>query len=322
MANRFRPKYLKDIVGQRQAKQILDIEITAVKKSKFKKKYPHTLLMGASGTGKTTLSQAIANELDAPISMVQAKRLTNNKDIFNALPLVNGHPQYILFIDEIHEMPMKVQEEFYLIMEDGFLDVRNFVTDYEKKNGVHLERIDVSGLIIIGATTREGDLEIPFRNRFGLEIYLDKYNAKDIKQILRNASKRLLVKVDDIVLDEIAKRSRGVPRRGLALLERLESIALAEKSKITLSIAKRAWDLLLIDKLGLTLQDYKVLKCLKTQGTMGLKPLMSQTELSASTIRTIEPYLVQLGLIMRTSKGRQISDKGKKYLQDIKGEQK
>ncbi|MCD6318535.1 AAA family ATPase [Candidatus Aerophobetes bacterium] len=317
MLNRFRPKYLSDVIGQNQAKKILSLEIAAVKNSNYKKKMPHTLFLGPSGCGKTTLAWAVANELGAPISMVQAKRLTSNKDIFNAIPIINGNPQYILFVDEIHEMPMKVQEEFYLVMEDGILDVRDFTTEYEKITGKRLERVTLKGLIVIGATTREGDLEIPFRNRFGLEVYLDKYSEKEIREIIQKARKKLLVDIDDEVLDEIAKRSRGVPRRSLSLLERLESVALAEGSRITMSIAKKTWDLLLIDDLGLTRQDYRVLKCLKEQGRMGLKPLIAQTELSASTIRTIEPYLVQLGLVKRTSKGREITNKGIGYLKNV-----
>jgi len=281
MLNRFRPKYLSDVIGQDQAKKILSLEIAAVKNSNYKKKMPHTLFLGPSGCGKTTLAWAVANELGAPISMVQAKRLTSNKDIFNAIPFIGESPQYILFVDEIHEMPMKVQEEFYLVMEDGILDVRDFTTEYEKITGKRLEKVTLKGLIVIGATTREGDLEIPFRNRFGLEVYLDKYSEKEIREIIQKARKKLLVDMDDEVLDEIAKRSRGVPRRSLSLLERLESVALAEGSRITISIAKKTWDLLLIDDLGLTRQDYRVLKCLKEQGRMGLKPLIAQTELSA-----------------------------------------
>ncbi|MCD6232728.1 AAA family ATPase [Candidatus Aerophobetes bacterium] len=314
MFNRFRPKYLSDIVNQEQAKEMISLEIAAVKNSKFKKKFPHTILMGPSGTGKTTFATAIANELNIPISIVQAKRLLTNKDIFNAIPKVNGNPQYILFIDEIHEMPMKVQEELYMVMEDGILDIRDFTTDYEKLYGEKIEKVAVKGLIVIGATTREGDLEIPFRNRFGLEVYLDKYSPSHIRQIIEKAKNKILVDIQDEVLDEVAKRSRGVPRRALALLERLESVALAEGSKITMSIAKKTWDLLLIDEFGLTRQDYRVLKCLKEQGRMGLKSLTSQTELSSSTIRTIEPYLVQLGLVTRTAKGRKITEKGKQYL--------
>lgn len=314
MANRFAPTSLDDFIGQEEVKEMLRVEIKAVKNSGFEKKFPHTLLMGPSGTGKSTLAQAIAAELEVPIELVQAKRITNNQDLFDALPDTDLHPspQYILFIDEIHEMRRIVQEELFLAMQEGILDVRDF---WEKKTGDSMVKtIDVSGLIVLGATTREGDLEIPLKNRFGLHVYLEKYSNSAIKKIVGAASRKLMVEIKPDVLDEIAKRSRGVPRVALSLLERLESVALAEKKDIDRKIAEKCWELLLIDSLGLTRQDYRVLKCLETHGRMGMKSLIAQTELSASSIRTIEPYLAQLDLIRRGPKGREITEKGKKYI--------
>jgi len=313
MANRFRPTSLDDFVGQENVKKMLKIEIQAVLNSNYEKKFPHTLFMGPSGTGKTTLAQAIASELNVPFEMVQAKRLRNNEDIYHALPYVVGlnAKQYILFIDEIHEMPRRVQEELFIAMEDGLLDVRDF---FYKKYGSKINKVDVSGLVVIGATTREGDLEIPFRNRFGLHIYLDKYTEEDIKKILLRAKERLMVRIDDEVTNEVAKRSRGVPRIAISLLERLESVALAESTSITMEVAKKAWDLLLIDELGLTRQDYRFLSCLARYGRMGEKTIVAQAELSPSTIRAIEPYLMELGFIVKTPQGREITDKGKKYI--------
>jgi len=312
MANRFRPTSLNDFIGQENVKKMLRIEIQAVLNSNYEKKFPHTLFMGPSGTGKTTLAQAVASELNVPFEAVQAKRLKTNEDIYHAIPYVANWnaKQYILFIDEIHEMPRKTQEELFIVMEDGLLDGRDFLRKY----GIKAIKVDVSGLVIIGATTREGDLEIPFRNRFGLHIYLDKYTQEDIKKILLRAKEKLMVDVDEEVINEVAKRSRGVPRIALSLLERLESVALAESTNITTEVAQKAWDLLLIDELGLTRQDYRFLRCLAKHGRMGEKTIVAQTELSPSTIHAIEPYLVELGFIVKTPQGRKITDKGEEYI--------
>lgn len=310
--NKFRPQYLEDLIGNKKTKKILKFEIEAVKKSG--KKFCHTLLIGNSGCGKSSISQIIANELNAPINIIQAKRIKNNKDILNAIPDADDNQFYFLFLDEIHEISVPVQEEFFTIMEDNYLDISNFTTQYERTNNITLNKAATNYLTIIGATTKEGLLDIPFRNRFGLELILEKYNQNDIEKIIEKAAPKLLTDISDSAIIEIAKRSRGVPRRALALLERLESIAIVKNQIIDISIAKEAWDLLDIDEIGLTIQDRKVLHALKLNKPVGLKVLADQVEMSLRSIETIEPYIVSLGLAERTPQGRILTLKGREYL--------
>ena len=319
---KFQLRTLDDFIGQEHIKKVLKLEISACKKTK--ERFPHTILIGKAGCGKTSVARVLARELDYNVTFTQGNRLRTPRNLIEHIVKLREeeHPFHIIFIDEIHEMSKRNQENLYTLMEEEEIDVRNIkgVHAYDEETDEESDIMDTPDFVIIGATTIEGMLEPPMRSRFKLQFYLRWYTDEEIEKILRGAKRKLVKRITDIVIKDVAKRSRGVPRIALGYLERLERAAFAKDQNITKKLAKEVWDLLGVDENGLRRQDFEVLeKLANKKRPTGLKLLSAETELSERTlVDVIEPQLKRLKLMEQKSNGRTITDSGKKYLSLIK----
>ncbi len=305
-----RPQNLNEFVGQENVKRKLSIALSAAKMRR--EPLDHILLVGPPGLGKTTLSQIIANELGVQIHITSGPILERQGDLASILTSLERGD--VLFIDEIHRMSRSVEEILYSAVEDFQIDIM-----IGKGAGARSVRIPLQPFTLIGATTRAGLLTSPLRSRFGMILELVFYPPEELSEIVKKASEKLGISIEDDAAVEVGRRSRGTPRIALRLLKRVRDVATVEKMNIIdLDIVEKTMRILEIDELGLDATDRRIIKTMIEiygGGPVGLNALAATLGMEPDTISEVyEPYLLQAGLIARTSRGRIVTDKGYKHL--------
>lgn len=306
---------MKNFVGQSHIKENLNIFLTAAKKRQ--EPIDHVMLYGPPGLGKTTLAQIIANETGTNLKTTSGPILSKAADLAGIL--TNLQANDILFIDEIHRLHVNLEEILYTAMEDFSIDIV-----IGEGNSARSIKIKLPKFTLIGATTRLGLMSTPLRERFNIPLSLRFYETEELAQIIQHAAKKLDIKIDDSGAREIAIRSRATPRIAIRLLKRVRDFATYDKEDnvINQKLADLALFKLQVDKIGLDYNDIKYLTLIANDhrgGPVGIESISHGLNEPKDTIEdTIEPYMVQIGLISRTPKGRVISEKGYKYLRSRK----
>ena len=295
-----RPKYFNEYIGQREAKDNLNIYIQATKQRG--EALDHVLLYGPPGLGKTTLAGIIANELGVNFRITSGPAIEKAGDL--AAILTNLDEQDVLFIDEIHRLSRSVEEVLYSAMEDYALDII-----IGKGPSARSVRIDLPKFTLVGATTRAGALAAPLRDRFGIVSRLEYYKQEELEFIVTRAADILNIGIEQAGASEIARRSRGTPRIANRLLKRVRDFAqVVGNGVITADIADEALKRLHVDKMGLDRIDRRVLKCIIENydgGPVGIETIAAAVSEERDTIEDVyEPYLMQLGFLGRTPRGR------------------
>ena len=295
-----RPKTLEEYIGQDKVKENMKVYIEAAKKRG--EPLDHVLLYGPPGLGKTTLSNIISNEMNSNIKITSGPAIEKPGDL--AALLTNLSEFDVLFIDEIHRLRKSVEEILYPALEDYTLDIM-----IGKGPSARSIRLDLPKFTLIGATTKAGALTTPLRDRFGIVSRLELYTVKDLKTIVQRSSKILGITIDEQSAEEIARRSRGTPRIANRILKRVRDYAaVLGDGQIHLKITKHALNQLEIDELGLDEIDRKILETIIMQyngGPVGVETIATTIGEETDTIEDVyEPYLIQIGFLGRTLRGR------------------
>ena len=300
LENSLRPQTLEEYIGQSKVKENMKIYIEAAKKRGDA--LDHCLFYGPPGLGKTTIANIIANEMKSNIKITSGPAIEKPGDLAAILTTLCEND--VLFIDEIHRLSKNVEEILYPALEDFTLDIVIGTGPSAKSI-----RIDLSKFTLIGATTKAGSLTTPLRDRFGIIHKLELYSPEDLSTIVKRSAKILEVNIDDASAMEIARRSRGTPRIANRLLKRVRDYALVlGDGEITLKITKHALNQLEIDDLGLDETDRKILEIMINQyqgRPVGIETIATTLGDEVDTIEDVyEPYLIQIGFIARTPRGR------------------
>ena len=309
-----RPQKLGDFIGQRDLVENLRVSIQAA--SQRREPLEHMLLSGPPGLGKTSLAYIVSHEMNARITITSGPAITRAGDLIGIL--TNLEKGDILFIDEIHRLSKVVEEFLYPAME-------NYKIDFVVDKGPYAKTINfnLQPFTLIGATTRSGLLASPLRDRFGIFYHLDFYGPQDLKEIVAQSALKLNVLVDEDASFEIAKRSRGTPRIANRLLRRVRDYnqVKTKVGRITRAIVVQAMDTLNIDEIGLDDIDRRFLKVLDEHykgGPVGIESLAATLNEEVDTIvDVVEPYLLKVGLLKRTSRGRELTESAVKHIKGL-----
>ena len=299
-----RPSLLQDFIGQDHIKSNLSVFIKAAQSRK--EPLDHTLFYGPPGLGKTSLAHIISREMGVNFKATSGPTLSKAADL--AAILTNLQENDVLFIDEIHRLSTNIEEVLYPAMEDFSLDI--IIGEGPAARSV---RIDLPKFTLIGATTRLGLLSNPLRDRFGIPLRLNFYNIDELVKVISRAASLMETKITHDGAEEIAKRSRGTPRIALRILKRVRDFALvSDKLEIDQLVADNALNRLEIDKAGLDSNDYRYLRFISDNyngGPVGIETIAAALSEQTDAIEeAIEPYLIQIGMLHRTPRGRVITD--------------
>ncbi|MEI7987048.1 MAG: Holliday junction branch migration DNA helicase RuvB [Armatimonadota bacterium] len=306
-----RPRFLREFIGQDQLKGNLNVFIEAARQRS--EPMDHVLLYGPPGLGKTTLAHIIANEMGAPIHVTSGPAIVKPGDLVGIL--TNLEEGAVLFIDEIHRLGRVVEEYLYPAMEDRKVDI--MIGEGPAARSV---RMEVPGFTVVGATTRQGLLTGPLRDRFGIISHFQYYEERALFEIVKRSSNILGYNIADDGAEEIARRSRGTPRIANRLLRRVRDFAqIDDLAEIHQPIVQKAALALEIDHIGLDRVDRTMLKVIIERhggGPVGVETIAASTGEDRQTIEDVyEPYLLQIGLLQRTPQGRCVTDFAYKHLQ-------
>lgn len=305
-----RPLNFDDYVGQEKIKENLNIFIQAALERQ--EALDHVLLYGPPGLGKTTLAHIITNKLGVNIHITSGPAIERPGDL--AAILTNLEEKDVLFIDEIHRLNRTVEEILYPAMEDYVIDVV-----IGKGPGARSVRLDLPGFTLIGATTRAGSLSGPLRGRFGVVNRLNFYSEGELKEVIKRSAKLLNIDIDEEGATVLSKSSRGTPRIANRLLKRCRDFAqIKANNKINKEVAEKSLEMLEVDEFGLDEIDRRLLETIMEKfkgGPVGLDTISAAISEEKETIEDIyEPYLMQLGFLNRTPRGRVLTEEGLKYL--------
>ena len=308
--NTIRPESIEEYVGQTEVKENIKVFVDAAKIRN--EALDHVLLYGPPGLGKTTLAFIIAHELGTNIKTASGPSIEKSGDL--AAVLSSLEPGDVLFIDEIHRMPRYIEEILYPAMEDFSLDI--IVGSEGNSRNI---KIDLPPFTLVGATTRAGDLSAPLRDRFGIISKLQYYSVDELKDIIKRTARVLKIGIEEDAAEELAKRSRGTPRVANRLFKRVRDFAMVNKKDIIdKKITEKALKRLKVDEMGLDSTDHELLLSIINKfngGPVGIDALSSSIGEEVTTIEDVyEPYLLQQGLLKRTSRGRVVTDKAYEVL--------
>lgn len=310
---KLRPENFNEYIGQKRVVENIDLMVKSAMKRKAA--MDHVLLSGPPGLGKTSLAMLVADTLGSELHVVSGPAIEKKGDL--AAILTNLQPTDVLFIDEIHRMHISVEEILYSAMEDFRLDIL-----IGQGASARTMQIDLVPFTLLGATTRSGLLSNPLRDRFMAHLHFDYYNSDDLAKILHNNANKLALKMNEDSKIEIAMRSRGTPRIANRILRRVRDFALVEDHDVVqIEDVNRALEMLDIDKLGLDSMDRKIINVIHeyySNGPVGIDALSATLGEDKQTIEEVyEPYLLKEGLLMRTSRGRVISDKALEHISQV-----
>jgi Holliday junction DNA helicase RuvB len=304
-----RPKSLRDFTGQEKVKELLDITVQAARQRG--EAMDHVLLIGPPGLGKTTLANIVAEEMGVEFDQTSGPILQKKLDLTGILS--NIRERQVFFIDEIHRLLPDVEEMLYAALEDYRVDIV-----IGQGPGARTHALPIPRFTAVGATTRQGLLSAPLRGRFGLVVYLKHYNTAELTRIVNRSARLIGATIEADAAEEIARRSRGTPRIANRLLRRVRDYAQVRAAgHVTLAEARTALDLLEVDRFGLDEIDQKIMLTILEKyggGPVGVNTVAASIDEEADTIEEVyEPYLIQLGFLDRTPRGRVATERAFEY---------